>query len=139
MREKASKRIHGCTGPGALTEQQAVALSAGLSPLSSVSNTFIFSTRQQRAVSVASPTFSYTPFDWNTHKEQTPPHWLRFYNMSRIRTIYGLLYVLPHCSPATSHCTAHRWKPTPPGLHTDCTSPRSLPYIWKHGWMEGYR
>lgn len=45
-----------------LTEQQAVALSAGLNPLRSVSNTFIFSTRQQRAVSVASPTFSYTPF-----------------------------------------------------------------------------
>lgn len=45
----------------ALTEQQAVALSAGVRPFRSVSNTFIFSTRQQSAVSVASPTFSNTP------------------------------------------------------------------------------
>lgn len=43
-----------------LTEQHAVALSTGVRLLSSVSNTFIFSTRQHRAVSVASPTFSYT-------------------------------------------------------------------------------
>lgn len=43
-----------------LTEQHAVALSTGRRLLRSVSNTFIFSTRQHRAVSVASPTFSYT-------------------------------------------------------------------------------
>jgi hypothetical protein len=45
-----------------LTELQAFARSILESPFNSVSNTFIFSTRQVRAVSVASPTFSYTPF-----------------------------------------------------------------------------
>ena len=43
------------------TELQALALSILVRPLTSVSNAFIFSTRQVRAVSVASPTFSYTP------------------------------------------------------------------------------
>ena len=45
------------------TEQHAVALSDGLMPRMSVSNTFIFSTRQQSAVSVAPPTLSRTPLD----------------------------------------------------------------------------
>jgi len=44
-----------------LTELQALARSILESPFKSVSNTFIFSTRQVSAVSVASPTFSYTP------------------------------------------------------------------------------
>lgn len=68
VRGKAQSAIYNSTvcNSHTLTEQHAVALSAGLSPLRSVSNTFIFSTRQQRAVSVASPTFSYTPFAWNT-------------------------------------------------------------------------
>ena len=43
---------------GALTTQQALARSTLDRPRTSESNTFIFSTRQLRAVSVASPTFS---------------------------------------------------------------------------------
>lgn len=45
-----------------LTELQALARSIFDRLLTSVSKTFIFSTRQVNAVSVASPTFSYTPF-----------------------------------------------------------------------------
>lgn len=45
-----------------LTELQALALSILDRLWTSVSKTFIFSTRQVSAVSVASPTFSYTPF-----------------------------------------------------------------------------
>lgn len=41
-----------------LTEQQAFALSTFDRPRTSVLNTFIFSTKQHKAVSVASPTFS---------------------------------------------------------------------------------
>lgn len=48
-----------------LTELQALALSILDRPWTSLSKTFIFSTRQVSAVSVASPTFSYTPFTWN--------------------------------------------------------------------------
>lgn len=48
------------------TELQALALSILDRPRTSVSNTFIFSTRQVRAVSVASPTFSNTPLVWGT-------------------------------------------------------------------------
>lgn len=57
--------------PVLLTELQAPARSTGDSPVRSVSNTFIFSTRQVRAVSVASPTFSYTPLAWRVraHRE----------------------------------------------------------------------
>ncbi len=51
-----------------LTELQALALSILDRLRTSVSKTFIFSTRQVRAVSVASPTFSYTPFTWNIKK-----------------------------------------------------------------------
>lgn len=48
---------------GVLTELQALARSTLESLLKSVLKTFIFSTKQVNAVSVASPTFSYTPFD----------------------------------------------------------------------------
>lgn len=51
-----------------LTELQAFARSILERPFNSVSNTFIFSTRQVRAVSVASPTFSYTPFACSSWK-----------------------------------------------------------------------
>lgn len=40
------------------------------------------------------------------------------------------LHFLPHCSRAMSHYTAHRWWPSPPGLHTDCTSPLNHPCNW---------
>lgn len=48
-----------------LTELQALALSILDRLWTSVSKTFIFSTRHVSAVSVASPTFSYTPFTWS--------------------------------------------------------------------------
>ena len=54
--------VHTTPHASILTELQAFALSILERPFNSVSNTFIFSTRQVRAVSVASPTFSYTPF-----------------------------------------------------------------------------
>lgn len=50
--------------PTLLTALQAPARSTRDRSCRLVSNTFIFSTRQVSAVSVASPTFSYTPLAW---------------------------------------------------------------------------
>lgn len=119
-----------------LTEQQAVALSTGVRPLRSVSNTFIFSTRQQRAVSVASPTFSYTPllwFYWSRMRRELGRDItvvLRSILVSIQLWIDTFCHHTPHCSPVRSHYTRHRLMPFPLDLHTDCSALVHRPYTW---------
>lgn len=59
---------HLANGRRTLTEQQALALSTLDRFFTLELNTFIFSTRQHRAVSVASPTFSKIFLDWRKKK-----------------------------------------------------------------------
>ena len=85
-----------------LTELQAFARSILERPFNSVSNTFIFSTRQVRAVSVASPTFSYTPFACNwKHTNYKKGKVVKTRKFSLIKTFFQRRTLCPplhHCS-----------------------------------------